>query len=46
MMYNLSISKMTALQVTDPSSPIYGAFGNPITCEAFSFDNLMALLAY
>lgn len=45
-LYQKSIDKMNTFQVQNQNSPIYGAFGNPTTYEAFSFDNLMALLAY
>lgn len=45
-LYELSINKMNQFQVRNTTSPIYGAFGNTQTHEAFSFDNLMALLAY
>ena len=40
-----AVSKLSAFQVTDPQSKLYGAFANAATKEAFSFDNLMALSA-
>ena len=45
-LYRQSLEYMNKLQVRDTTSPIYGGFGNPDTLEAFSFDNLMALMAY
>ncbi len=44
-MYWTSIERMLAFQVTDPQSPVYGAFANENTLAAYSFDNLLALLA-
>lgn len=45
-LYKKSIEKMCALQVTNPESPIFGAFGDENTLEVYSYDNLMALLAF
>lgn len=45
-MYNMSIEKMNSLQVMDEKSEVYGAFADPVTLDLYSFDNLMALLAY
>lgn len=43
---NDSIARMNELQVMDKNNPTYGGFANSITLEAYSFDNLLALLAY
>ena len=45
-LYEKSIEKMCTLQVTNPDSPIFGAFGDENTLEVYSYDNLMALLAF
>lgn len=45
-LYRNSLNRMKAFQIEDPASPLNGAFGNEPTQEAYSFDNLMALLAY
>ncbi|RIX47257.1 hypothetical protein D3P08_25425 [Paenibacillus nanensis] len=45
-LYYGSLEKMKAFQVMDPSSPLYGGFGDPASGQAYSFDNLMALLAF
>ena len=45
-LYNSSIEKMITLQVVDKQSKIYGSFGNTVTLQVFSFDNLEALLAF
>ncbi|MEK4849270.1 hypothetical protein NST04_05240 [Paenibacillus sp. FSL H7-0756] len=45
-LYRSSIERMNEFRVTDPSSPLYGGFGDPASGQAYSFDNLMALLAY
>jgi len=44
-LYKLMKEKLLMFQVTDASSPIYGAFGDAKTLEVYSFDNLQALLA-
>jgi len=44
-LYRISIEHMLSFQVTDPLSPVYGAFADAKTLQAYSFDNLMALLA-
>ncbi len=41
----LAIDRMKAFQISDAQSPLYGAFANAETREAYSFDNLMALAA-
>jgi len=41
----LAVAKLSAYQITDEESPLYGAFGNSETEQVFSFDNLMALTA-
>lgn len=43
-----AIERMTEFQITDNQSDLYGGFGDPVTGQAYSFDNLMALhaLAY
>ncbi|MEK3884038.1 hypothetical protein [Paenibacillus sp. PL2-23] len=45
-LYTASIRRMEAFQIQDPGSRLYGGFGDPATGQAYSFDNLMALLAY
>ncbi|GAA0410307.1 hypothetical protein [Paenibacillus motobuensis] len=45
-LYRDSIKRMEKYQVQDKTSPLYGGFGDPETKQAYSFDNLMALLAY
>lgn len=45
-LYEKSIEKMCTLQVTNPDSSIFGAFGDENTLETYSYDNLMALLAF
>ncbi len=45
-LYHKAISRMISLQVQNPSSEIYGSFGNDIDKKVFSFDNLQALLAF
>lgn len=45
-LYEASMERMNEFRITDPSSPLYGGFGDPNTGQAYSFDNLMALLAY
>lgn len=44
--YDSAIKQMEKFQVADTHSPFYGAFGNAATQEFYSFDNLLALLAY
>ncbi|WP_235918188.1 glycosyl hydrolase family 8 [Paenibacillus lutrae] len=45
-LYQDSIRRMNAYQVKDPGSPLNGGFGDTAANQAYSFDNLMALLAY
>ncbi|MDR0267989.1 hypothetical protein [Paenibacillus sp.] len=45
-LYKDSIKQMEKYRVADKTSPLYGGFGDSATNQAFSFDNLMALLAY
>lgn len=44
--YQDAMNQLEKLQVKDTSTPLYGGFGNVETHESFSFDNLMALLAF
>lgn len=45
-LYTDSIAKMEQYQVLDPSHELYGGYGDVHTLQAYSFDNLNALLAY
>lgn len=45
-LYQAGLKRMNEFRVTEQGSLLYGGFGNPDTGEAYSFDNLMALLAY
>lgn len=45
-LYRQSIARMNELRVSDSSSELYGGFGDVHSKQAYSFDNLMALLAY
>jgi hypothetical protein len=45
-LYEASIQRMNAFQLTVEGSPLTGAFADADRSEAFSFDNLLALLAY
>ncbi|WP_340005623.1 glycosyl hydrolase family 8 [Paenibacillus sp. FSL K6-0276] len=45
-LYHKSIERMNEFRVTDVGSPLYGGFGDVASGQAYSFDNLMALLAY
>ncbi|WP_019914776.1 hypothetical protein [Paenibacillus sp. HW567] len=45
-LYQAGIERMNEFRVTDAGSPLYGGFGDTGTGQAYSFDNLMALLAY
>ncbi len=45
-MYNKCIDRMNSFQVMDKKSEVYGAFADSVTLDLYSFDNLMALLAY
>jgi hypothetical protein len=45
-LYHTSIKRMNEFRVTDAGSSLYGGFGDVASGQAYSFDNLMALLAY
>lgn len=45
-MYAMCMDKMNGFQVIDDTSEVYGAFADPVSLDLYSFDNLMALLAY
>ncbi|WP_459954284.1 hypothetical protein [Paenibacillus pini] len=45
-LYEDSIGRMNEFQVKDESSAFKGGFGDTASKQAYSFDNLMALLAY
>lgn len=45
-LYEQSIRRMNEFQIKQTDSPFYGGFADTRTKQAFSFDNLMALLAY
>lgn len=45
-LYKSSIEAMNQFQITELSSPLFGGFGDPSTGQAYSFDNLLALIAY
>lgn len=45
-LYENSIERMNEFRITDAVSPLYGGFGDDEARQAYSFDNLMALLAY
>lgn len=48
-LYDAAIGRMEQFRIQDPASPLYGGFGDlsdPSGAGAYSFDNLMALLAY
>lgn len=45
-LYNASIRALNGFQITDSNSQLFGGFGEVRTQEVFSFNNLMALLAY
>ncbi|OKP99670.1 glycosyl hydrolase family 8 [Paenibacillus sp. P46E] len=45
-LYQSGILRMNEFQVRETTSPLFGGFGNTDTGQAYSFDNLMALLAY
>lgn len=44
--YQDAMRQINKFQVIDTNSPLYGGFGQVTTNEAFSYDNLMALLAF
>ncbi|MCR2807821.1 hypothetical protein [Paenibacillus soyae] len=45
-LYESAIRQMEQFRIQDPASELYGGFGDPATGQAYSFDNLTALLAY
>lgn len=45
-LYDSSILILNNFQITDPSSLFYGGFGDIRTKDVFSYNNLMALIAY
>lgn len=45
-LYEESLLRMNRYAVADEASPLFGGFGDERTLEAYSFDNLMALVAY
>jgi hypothetical protein len=45
-LYRRSVERMNEFQVQDAASDLYGGFGDTGSGQAYSFDNLMALLAY
>ncbi|SBO18549.1 conserved exported hypothetical protein [Carnobacterium divergens] len=44
--YLTAINKMETYQVTDGASPLNGGYGDTVTNQVYSFNNLIALLAY
>lgn len=44
-LYRKSIERMNEFRITDIDSDLYGGFGDEASGQAYSFDNLMALLA-
>ncbi|MEI2399010.1 hypothetical protein [Paenibacillus phytohabitans] len=45
-LYTASIERMNEFRAVNAASPLYGGFGDEAAGQAYSFDNLMALLAY
>ncbi|EKS9954485.1 TPA: hypothetical protein IU311_001475 [Enterococcus faecalis] len=45
-LYRAAITVLNNFQIMDSSSPIYGGFGDKVTKQVYSYNNLMALLAY
>ncbi|RJX41202.1 hypothetical protein D3P09_04230 [Paenibacillus pinisoli] len=45
-LYDESLQRMNEFMVQDAGHPFYEAYGDTVTEAAYSFDNLMALLAY
>lgn len=45
-LYKQSMKILKNYQIMNPKSPIYGGIGNPTSLDVFSYNNLMALLAY
>ena len=44
-LYNMMKERLLVFQITEQTSPLYGAFGGLGRQEVYSFDNLQALLA-
>lgn len=45
-LYQRALNIVRNFQITDPQNLIYGGIGDPTTHEVFSYNNLMAMLAY
>lgn len=45
-LYNICIDKLYGYQIMDANNEIYGAYGDVLTSDVYSFDNLNALLAW
>ena len=45
-LYQQALQIIHNFQIITPQSPIFGVIGDPTTLEVFSYNNLMALLAY
>mgnify|MGYP003361950846 CR=1 FL=1 len=45
-LYQAAIQHVATFQITTQSSPLYGGLGDAATKQAYSFDNLTALVAY
>ncbi|MDI4650155.1 hypothetical protein [Cohnella hashimotonis] len=45
-LYEQAMARMNELRTTGTGGPLDGGFGDPATGQAYSFDNLTALLAY
>lgn len=45
-LYRDSIEKMEQFQILQPENELFGAYGDAESLQAYSFDNLQALLAY
>ncbi|MNC55289.1 hypothetical protein D3C76_1222930 [compost metagenome] len=45
-LYEAALGRMHAYRVEAQASPLYGSYGDAASGQAYSFDNLMALLAY
>lgn len=44
--YLTAMNKMETYQIMDEASPLYGGYGDTETNQVYSFNNLIALLAY
>jgi len=45
-LYNICKDKLYGYQIMDDKNEIYGAYGDAVTSDVYSFDNLNALLAW